>query len=113
MARARQTETTTTTTTEARTQRVKSLATKPGAVMSSTEEAVLRMHHGIAVKPEAALASNAVTAKLAVELHDREVDAFIESGMHEHLDDVPAAARKGSSNQRTQSIAERLKKQSR
>jgi hypothetical protein len=109
MARARQTTTTTTTTTQVDAQRVKSLTTKAGQSLSSLEESVLRMHHGVSVKPMAALASNGTTAALMTDLHEREVDAFLESGMHEHLPDVPAAARKPSSNPRTQSIAAKLK----
>jgi hypothetical protein len=90
---ARKTATTTTKQTatdvavEAR--RVESLEAREGRQLSSLEEAVVRMHHGVSVKAAAALQTNAVTDDLAAELLDREVDAHIATGRAEELPDVP------------------------
>ena len=62
-----QTTATTTTTKETTTEtrRVKSLTPRSGKQLSSLEEAVVRMHHGVSVRAEAELSSNAVTDELA------------------------------------------------
>jgi len=117
MARSKTTTTTsTTTTTRTETRRVKSLEAKAGRQLSSLEEAVVRMHHGVSVKPTAALASNAVTEALADQLLDMEVDAHIATGRAEELPDVPAderrAGKKPVGNARTQKMLSALKKKS-
>ena len=114
MARTKTTtSTTTTTTTKTATRRVTSTQPKIGRQLSSLEEAVVRMHHGVSLKPEAALATNGVTEELAAELLDREVDAHIATGRAEELPDVPAdergAAKKPVGNARSQKMADRLK----
>lgn len=107
------TTTTTTTTSKTETRRVTSTQPKAGRQLSSLEEAVVRMHHGVSLKPEAALVSNGVTEELATQLLDMEVDAHIATGRAEELPDVPAdergAARKPVGNARSQKMADRLK----
>jgi hypothetical protein len=95
-------------------QRVTSLEPAAGRQLSSLEEAVVRMHHGVSVKAAATLATNAVTDVLAGQLLDMEVDAHIATGRSEELPDVPAddrsAARKPVGNARTQKLLSALKK---
>jgi hypothetical protein len=114
MARKTATTTTTTKQTTTETRRVKSLTPKQGRQLSSLEEAVVRMHHGVSVRAEAALQSNAVTDELAVELLDREVDAHIATGRAEELPDVPGDERKNGKkpvgNQKSQKLIASLKK---
>ena len=43
------------------TRRVTSLEPRAGTHLSSLEEAVVRMHHGVSVKPQALLQTNGVT----------------------------------------------------
>lgn len=113
---ARKTATTTTTTkqtaTEAR--RIQSLEARAGRQLSSLEEAVVRMHHGVSVRAEAALQSNAVTDELASQLLDLEVDAHIATGRAEELPDVPSDDRNGSKpkmgNAKSQKLVAALKK---
>lgn len=117
MARSKTTTTTTTTTTaKTETRRVTSLEPKAGRQLSSLEEAVVRMHHGVSVKASAALATNAVTDALAGQLLDMEVDAHIATGRAEELPDVPAderrAGKKPVGNARTQKMMSALKKKS-
>jgi hypothetical protein len=114
MARTKTTtSTSTTTTSKTETRRVTSTQPKTGRQLSSLEEAVVRMHHGVSLKPEAALATNGVTEALASQLLDMEVDAHIATGRAEELPDVPAdergAARKPVGNARSQKMADRLK----
>lgn len=115
MARKTTTTTTTSTTTTAKTEtrRVKSLEPKAGHKLSSLEEAVVRMHHGVSIKPTAPLATNAVTDVLAGQLLDMEVDAHIATGRSEELPDVPADERKAGKkpvgNARTQKMLQALK----
>ena len=99
---ARKTATTTTTTTQTTTEarRVQSLTPKAGKQLSSLEEAVDRMHHGVSVRAEAELVSNAVTDDLAAELLDREVDAHIATGRADDLPDVPPEAQKAKRNKK-------------
>lgn len=78
--------------TTAEPQRVQSLATKPGQTLSSLEESVVRMHHGISLRADAALRSNATDDTLRERLLNMEVDAFIASGRTEELPDVPGVA---------------------
>jgi hypothetical protein len=120
MARSKTTTTTTTTATTGtatkaavQTQRVTSLEPAAGRQLSSLEEAVVRMHHGVSVKAAAALATNAVTDVLAGQLLDMEVDAHIATGRAEELPDVPAderrAGKKPVGNARTQKMLSALK----
>lgn len=114
MARNKTATTTTTTTTkqtatEAR--RIQSLEPRTGAQLSSLEEAVVRMHHGVSVRAEAVLQSNAVTDELAGQLLDLEVDAHIATGRAEELPDVPAAdGAKAKGNAKSQKLVAALQK---
>ncbi len=114
MARSKTTTTTEKTKAQTSTARVTNLVPKQGKSLSSLEEAVVRMHHGVSVKAQAALASNAVTAELAAELLDREVDAHIATGRADELPDVPAdernAGNKPIGNAKTQKLLTALKK---
>jgi hypothetical protein len=102
------------TTTKAReTRRVTSLEPKAGKVLTSLEEAVVRMHHGVSVKPQAQLPTNGVTDELMAQLFEMEVRAHVESGRIDDLPDVPAAkreARARSTNARTAKVVAELKK---
>ncbi len=111
MAKKTATTTTTTTTKSTATRRVQSLEPKAGQRLSSLEESVVRMHHGVSVRAEAELATNAVTEELAAELLDREVDAHIATGRAEELPDVPAEAKKKPvANAKAQKMIQKLKK---
>ena len=92
-----------------RTRRVTSLEPKAGAHLSSLEEAVVRMHHGVSVKPAAQLATNGATDELMGQLFEMEVRAHVESGRIDELPDVPAGKKKGA-NARTAKLVDRLKK---
>lgn len=120
---ARKTATTTTTTTTSKTaaqtagqtRRLQSLEPREARQLSSLEEAVVRMHHGVSVRAEAELQSNAVTDELAAELLDREVDAHIATGRAEELPDVPVSAlagqkKKPAANAKSQKLISALKK---
>ncbi|MDP2341353.1 MAG: hypothetical protein Q8O67_10365 [Deltaproteobacteria bacterium] len=115
MARSKTATTTTTTkdkATEAR--RVSSLEPKGGRQLSSLEEAVVRMHHGVSVKAEATLQTNSVTDELASQLLDLEVDAHIATGRADELPDVPADDRTNgkpkAGNAKSQKLVAALKK---
>jgi hypothetical protein len=110
MARSK-TTTTTTTTTATETRRVQSLEPRAGAQLSSLEEAVVRMHHGVSVRAEADLATNAVTDTLAAQLLSIEVDAHIATGRAEELPDIPAEdrAHKAVGSDKTQKMLAALK----
>jgi hypothetical protein len=119
MARGKTTTTQSTTatagtTTAKETRRVTSLEPAAGRTLSSLEEAVVRMHHGVSVKAEATLATNMVTDALATQLLDREVDAHIATGRAEELPDVPAderrADKKPIGNAKTKKMLQALKK---
>lgn len=101
-------------TTRAReTRRVTSLEPKGGKVLTSLEEAVVRMHHGVSVKPQAQLPTNGVTDELMAQLFEMEVRAHVESGRIDDLPDVPAGKRDGrvrSQNARTAKVVAELKK---
>ncbi len=119
MARGKTTETTTGERTRAvETQRVASLEARPGQALSSLEEAVVRMHHGVSVKNDAVLASNGVSDELMAKLLEMEVAAFEKSGRADEIDDAPAGASPGAStrrpgaNARTAKIVADLKKRS-
>lgn len=108
MPREKSTTTTTTRTLEQETQRVTSLEPKEGQRLTSLEEAVVRMHHGVSVKPEAKLPTNGVSDEVMARLLEMEVRAFEESGRIDDLDDVPAG--RLSDNAQTHRIVSELKK---
>ena len=97
-----------------KTQRVTSLEPRGGKVLTSLEEAVVRMHHGVSVKPQAQLPTNGVTDELMAQLFEMEVRAHVESGRIDALPDVPAASAKGKRalNARTAKVVAELKKKS-
>ena len=123
---ARKTTTTTTNTTTAATAKVKVKDTRrvtslearssPDGrlqVLTSLEEAVVRMHHGVSVKAQAQLPSNGVTDELMGQLFEMEVRAHVESGRIDGLPDVPpakAALRRKTPNARTAKVVAELKK---
>jgi hypothetical protein len=120
MARAKTTSTTKTTAkTDARpgaqtTRRVTSLEAKQGKTLTSLEEAVVRMHHGVSVKPQAELPTNGVNDKVMGELVEIEVRAHIESGRADDLPDLPEGAKVApavsvSTNKKTNAIVDKLK----
>ena len=107
--------TTETTETVKETRRVTSLESKSGKVLTSLEEAVVRMHHGVSLKASAQLPSNGVTDELMAQLFEMEVRAHVESGRIDALPDVPAAdSRRGTKptaqNARTAKVVAELKK---
>ncbi len=113
MARKTATTTTTTKTTATEARRIQSLEPRVGRQLSSLEEAVVRMHHGVSVRAEGTLQSNAVTDELATELLDREVDAHIATGRADELPDVPQESTNGNKpkgNAKSQKLVAALKK---
>ncbi len=111
MARSK-TTTTSTTTTATETRRVTSLEPRAGQQLSSLEEAVVRMHHGVSVRAEADLATNAVNDDLAAQLLNIEVEAHITTGRAEELPDIPADDRtpqKAVGSDKTQKMLQALK----
>ncbi len=99
---------TATATTTRETRRVQSLETKQGQMLTSLEEAVVRMHHGVSLRPEARLPTNGVSDEVMAQLLEMEVRAFEMTGRIDDLDDVPAGAE--HSNERTRRIVDELKK---
>ena len=88
------------------TDRVQSLDPRDGEMLSSLEEAVVRMHHGIGVKTTADLATNGFTAELQRQLQELEARAFEMSG---RLDEVPLApVARSAENPRTARIVNAL-----
>lgn len=98
---------TATATTTRETRRVQSLETKDGQLLTSLEEAVVRMHHGVSLRPEARLPTNGVNDEVMAQLLEMEVRAFEATGRIDELDDVPAGAEE---NARTRRIVDELKK---
>jgi hypothetical protein len=96
----------------AETRRVTSLEAKSGKVLTSLEEAVVRMHHGVSVKAQAQLPTNGVTDELMAQMFEMEVRAHVESGRIDDLPDVPAgkSKRPASQNARTAKVVAELKK---
>jgi hypothetical protein len=99
------------------TRRITSLEAKSGHVLTSLEEAVVRMHHGVSVKAQAQLPTNGVTDELMGQLFEMEVRAHVESGRIDELPDVPASKKKTpasqtkrASNSRTAKVVAELKK---
>jgi hypothetical protein len=102
-----------TATTTKETRRVTSLEAKDGKALSSLEEAVVRMHHGVSVKKEAQLPTNGVTDELMAQMFEMEVRAHVESGRIDDLPDVPAGKKKpaaATQNARTAKVVSELKK---
>lgn len=102
----------TATTTTRETKRVTSLEPKKQKVLTSLEEAVVRMHHGVSVKPQAQLPTNGVTDELMGQLFEMEVRAHVESGRIDTLPEVPAtkSRAKAPANARTAKVVAELKK---
>lgn len=98
---------TATATTTRETRRVQSLETKEGHLLTSLEEAVVRMHHGVSLRPEARLPTNGVSDEVMAQLLEMEVRAFEATGRIDELDDVPDGA---EDNARTRRIIGELKK---
>ena len=94
------------TTTTTKTLRVTSLEPRGGQQLTSLEEAVVRMHHGVSIKPDAELATNGVNDQVMQQLLEMELKAFTESGRIDELDDIPEGA---SSNEKTAKIVSELK----
>jgi len=107
MSRETTTSKTTTTTTTRETQRVTSLEPREGRMLSSLEESVVRMHHGVSVKADAALPTNGVNDDVMTQLLEMEVRAFEATGLLDELDDVPEGA---VLNEATSRIVAELKK---
>ena len=118
MARKNTSATTTATTTKVAqksggTRRITSLEPKASRVLSSLEEGVVRMHHGVSVKPQAVLATNGASDELMAQLFEMEVRAHIESNRIDDLPDVPAGKKQRGSkapNERTAKVVAELKK---
>ncbi len=111
---ARKTQTSTTrTATHTKTvsgQRVQSLEPKRGKQLTSLEEAVVRMHHGVSVKPSAKLPTNGVTDAVMGQLVEIEVKSHLETGRIDDLPDLPTRALIVSKNVKTQKVVDKLKK---
>jgi hypothetical protein len=95
------------TTTTTKTLRVTSLEPRGGQQLTSLEEAVVRMHHGVSLKPEAELATNGVNDQVMQQLLEMELKAFTDSGRIDDLDDIPEGA--SGSNEKTARIVADLK----
>jgi hypothetical protein len=94
---------------EKQTQRLSDIETKAGEMLTSLEEATLRMHHGISLKPEGVLATNALSEPLREELLEIELNAFEQTGRIEQLPDLPPHVLQQKLSPRAQSIVEKLK----
>ncbi len=70
-----------------RAQRLEGLSVREGHALSSTEESVLRMRHGLSVKSEALLATNNVNDLTFMKLRELELRAFDLSGRLDELSD--------------------------
>ncbi|MBI5493608.1 MAG: hypothetical protein HY904_01195 [Deltaproteobacteria bacterium] len=68
--------------TAARKRRLSNVKTRPGETLSSAEENVLRMHHGMEVGLHDPLPSNAVNSALRQYLLDIEKRAYLATGRH-------------------------------
>ncbi|HEY4222731.1 MAG TPA: hypothetical protein VGO62_15350 [Myxococcota bacterium] len=77
-------------------------------MLTSLEEAVVRMHHGVSVKAESELATNGTTDELMGQMFEMEVRAHVETGRIDGLPDVPADEK----NARTQKLVAALKNKS-
>ncbi|MCP4499841.1 MAG: hypothetical protein GY822_07755 [Deltaproteobacteria bacterium] len=83
--------------------RLTSLSIRGDEQLSSTEESVLRMHHGISIAADATLATNGISDDLMNQLRDMEIKAFEATGRIDDLDDVP-----GDGNSTTARIVDKL-----
>ena len=92
------------------TQRLSEIDTKAGEMLTSLEEATLRMHHGISLKPEGVLATNALSEPLREELLEMELNAFEKTGRIAQLPDLPAHVLEQKMSPKAQSIVAKLKK---
>jgi hypothetical protein len=92
----------------ATTRRVQSLEPKKGKSLSSLEEAVVRMHHGVSVKPSAKLPTNGVNDDVMAQMFEIEVKAHVETGRIDDLPDLPKKA--APKNAKTAKVVEKLKK---
>ena len=104
---ARKTQGSKSTTKTQTTRRVESLEPKKGKQLSSLEEAVVRMHHGVSVKSSAKLPSNGVNDEVMAQLFEIEVKSHVESG---RIDDLPEIPKK---NAKTAKVVEKLKSKKR
>ena len=98
------------TTTKTETRRITTLEPRDGQLLTSLEESVVRMHHGVSLRPEARLATNGSNDELMAELLERELAAFEATGRLDELDDIPADA--APRNAKTARIVQELKKKS-
>lgn len=103
----RQKSRTATTTKTRELRRVESLEPREGQMLTSLEESVVRMHHGVSMKPEARLPTNGVSDEIMAQLLEMEVRAFETTGRIDELDDLPEGA---TGNERTARIVDQLKK---
>lgn len=94
-------------TTTRETRRVQSLEPKEGKRLTSLEEAVVRMHHGVSLRPDARLPTNGVNDEVMAQLLEMEVRAFEATGRIDELDDIPDG---GAPNPRTRRIVDELKR---
>ena len=93
---------------EQRTLRLNHIETKSGEMLTSLEEATLRMHHGISVKPEGLLATNALSETLRDELLEIELRAFQQTGRAEELPDLPNDIMKQKLSPKGKDIVDKL-----
>lgn len=75
-----QAQTTTTVSSNTRTRRLTSVSPRSGQTLTSAEENVLRMHHGLTVAQDEPLPTNAVTAALRQQLLEIETRAYTATG---------------------------------
>ena len=76
-----------------------------GERLSSLEESVVRMHHGISLTPEAPLAMHSGNDDVMARLLEIEVSAFEKTGRIHDLEDIP----EGRHNAQTMRIVDKLK----
>ena len=93
---------------EQRTLRLDRIETKAGEMLTSLEEATLRMHHGISVKPEGVLATNALSEALREELLEIELRAFVETRRVDELPDLPEDVMKQKLSPKARNIVDKL-----
>lgn len=89
--------------------RLTSLIAQEGAQLSALEESVLRMHHGISLRPEAALRVHDVNADVMEQIVDIEVKAFVETGWIDDVEPSSDAYMQVSDNTVTQQLVAVLK----
>jgi len=94
---------------ETQTQRLDNIETRPGEMLTSLEDATLRMHHGISIKPEGVLATNALTEALREEMLEMELHAFTETGRIQDLPDLPSHVLERKLSPKALDIVKKLK----